>query len=83
MSICWVNKKGAGRLDMKNAGVKTSSSFVWTLVVKKKNISGGPKTDLLGQSKKGARRLDMKNARVNKLSSFVWTLVVKKENETG
>ncbi len=31
-------KRRAGRLDMKIAGVKTSSSFIWTLVVKKENI---------------------------------------------
>jgi hypothetical protein len=29
------NKRGAGRLDMKIAGPNTSSSFLWTLVVKK------------------------------------------------
>ena len=30
-------KRGARRLDMKIAGRNTSSSFVWTLVVKKEN----------------------------------------------
>ena len=41
--ICWVNKKiGARRLDMKIGGVKKSSSFIWTLVVKKENGKGDP-----------------------------------------
>ena len=29
--------RGGGRADLKNAGVKKFSSFIWTLVVKKKN----------------------------------------------
>ena len=34
------NKRRGGRADLKNAGVKTFSSFVWTLVVNKE-IQGG------------------------------------------
>ena len=30
-------KRGGGRADTKNAGVKKFSSFIWTLVVKNKN----------------------------------------------
>ena len=30
-------KRGGGRADLKNAGVKKFSSFIWTLVVKKQN----------------------------------------------
>ena len=37
-------KRGARRLDMKNAGVKKSSSFIWTLVVKKQNGKGKRET---------------------------------------
>ena len=29
-------KRGGGRADLKNAGVKKLSSFIWTLVVKTK-----------------------------------------------
>ena len=41
-------KRGAGRLDTKNAGVKKFSSFVWTLVVKTENGKGTTPTPLLG-----------------------------------
>ena len=37
-------KRGARRLDMKIGGVKQFSSFVWTLVVKKKNGKGKRET---------------------------------------
>ena len=30
-------KRGGGRADLKNAGVKKFSSFIWTLVVKTEN----------------------------------------------
>ena len=33
--ILWVKKKGGGRADLKNAGVKKFSSFIWTLGKKK------------------------------------------------
>ena len=35
-------KRGAGRLDMKIGGVNNSSSFIWTLVVKKENEKRKP-----------------------------------------
>ena len=31
------NKRGGGRADLTNAGVKKFSSFIWTLVVKTEN----------------------------------------------
>ena len=41
------NKRGAGRADLKNGGVKKFSSFIWTLVVKKEN--GKRKRDGVGK----------------------------------
>ena len=49
--ICWVtNKRGGGRADLQNAGVKTFSSFIWTLVVKKEN---GPWSHIMGPIQHG------------------------------
>ena len=41
------NKRGGGRADLQHAGVKTFSSFIWTLVVKQKN--GKRKRDGVGK----------------------------------
>ena len=44
--FCWSKKREGGRADLKNAGVKKFSSFIWTLVVKKGN--GKRKRDGVG-----------------------------------